>query len=117
MSVSHHTDHLIGDKFVSPSVGDRLEEFWPLDNPFYPSVIHPVNGEHHTILYNDEEKETVQLEDEMYSVLHASSASFSILQLSSNAREVLFFMLNSSGKKPILRHHAQGFDHSVILRA
>lgn len=123
---SHHADDhqspsedFQPEEHIVPSVGDRVEIFWPLDNMHYPGhVSHITDTGQHVINYVDYDVETLTISDETWryqSSLDAALGNFSALP--SNEKQILKNIMDSFGNKPFVRHQAQGFEQFPILNA
>lgn len=50
-----------------PSVGERIEYFWPIDDAYYPGVIFDITDDGHPVFhYEDGDSETLQLEEQLW---------------------------------------------------
>lgn len=110
-------EHAADDRFVLPSVGNRLEVFWPIDQSFYPGTVSAVDADGHHISYDDGDEEVLKLNDEVWRVLPAKNASFPLTQLDSTEQDVLKDLFETFGNKSFMRYHAQGFLQAVFVRS
>ena len=106
---------------VSPSIGDRIDVFWPLDNAFYPGVVTDIDNGHHQIQYDDGDKETLEISNETwrfsdhdYSVQNAVACA---VELFSSEQSDLKPMFEHFGNKPFLAYQAQGFPSYMLHNA
>lgn len=50
-------EHNSDEYLISPSVGESLEVFWPIDNQFYSGVVQSVEDNMYVIAHDDCDKE------------------------------------------------------------
>lgn len=77
------------------------------------------SGEH-LIKYDDDESETLNLNDEEWGYEQPSNlqAAFgSVITLQSNEQEVLSDMLEVFGNSSYMRHHTQAFDQAPLINS
>ena len=102
-----------------PSVGDRVEIFWPIDNAFYKGSVSELTPDgKHVIVYDDEDVETIMMSEENWkyeSSAHAELGNFTTLP--SDEQRVLREIMSVFGNKSFLRHQAQGFEQFPLVNA
>lgn len=103
----------------TPSIGDRIEVYWPLDDKFYPGEVRKITrGGKYTVVYDDNEKEKIDIDKERWRFAAPLTAASSIpMTLKSSEQELLQSMMKVLGQRPFLLHHAQGFDQSAMVKA
>lgn len=107
---------------IGPSVGDRVEIFWTMDNMYYPGTVSQIteSGEH-VINYDDDDVETLTLSNETWrfkpsqSSLNAALGNFCTLP--SDEQRILKEIMDVFGNKPFMGHQAQGFEQFPIVNA
>ena len=106
-----------GEPVSSPSVGDRVEVYWPVDDMYYPGVVGEITTDgNHVVNYDDGDSETLELTNEQWR--HANALSANVTQfnhLESEQPEILRKLMETFGNKPFLLHHAQGFPQYIIF--
>ena len=56
-------------------IGSRLRVYWPLEQCWFKGTVWSVDGRRHKVVYDDGDKEKLDLRQEKYELLDAASAS------------------------------------------
>jgi len=125
------SDDELGLTNSGPSVGDKVQVYWPLDNTYYSGSLVSYNhetGKHH-VLYDDGQEEDCNFKDEVWKPLDESEispnstlSSNEVLltpgtELSSVEKETIESYYDLFGSKEFLLHHAQGLPSFVTVNA
>lgn len=107
--------------FISPlpSIGDKLEIYWPLENQYYPGHVASIDGETQmfNINYDDGDQETVNLSDEVWRFQGPDAVHGNIAELQSNEVEDLQKYYSFFGHKEFMSHQAEGLPRYLLWNA
>lgn len=120
-STTHHRD-FSNNSPATPNVGDRISDFWPLDNQAYLGIGQSAERDGRlNILYDDGDTEFLNLKNEAWSFIHdvpmtsASAITTQGLHLQSIESKVLSALKSHFGNKAFMKHIAQGFEQLQAL--
>ena len=76
-------DDKVNDEILKPSVGDRIQVYWPMDVKYYTGEVKEVLQDgRHVIEYDDSDKETLNLDNENWKFVHSiESNAIELLQV------------------------------------
>lgn len=103
-----------------PTVGDKVDVYWPLDNLYYLGIVAEEQNGSQTAVYDDGGIETLNFQNETWhysfsaKLLSIHAGSF---RLESNASTLIDEMLNYFSNRPFIRHQAQAFPTYVLQNA
>jgi len=103
-------------------VGSNIEIYWPIDQTFYPGVVHDISEDKHQINYLDGDTEILDLTDEVWRIIPEvpviSGNQVTIVnELSSLEADAIQIYFSVFKFKEFLQSHAQGLPQFIIQNA
>jgi len=99
-----------GQLMSIPSIGEKIEVYWPLEAQFYPGTVNSIEDDKVVVHYDDGDTETLEMEKENWRYPHITSnrASLDNFEMKSSEAEVLKQYHRVFGYKDFMAYQAQG---------
>jgi len=102
-----------------PSIGDNLEIYWPLEKQYYPGTVVSIDAdtEKFNIDYDDGDKETLDLTNQVWRYQGSEALHGNIAELRSNETEDLQKYYDFFAHKEFMAHQAEGLPRYLLWNA